>query len=54
MKVQANVLSRQHRRVFLDMISNAQVAQAYIQRHKAMKWFQDLQQHRQGLQQSVD
>ena len=39
MKAQANVLTRQFRRAYLEMLANTNKAQAYIKRHLAMVWY---------------
>lgn len=53
MKAQANVLTRQFRRAYLEMLANTNKAQAYIKRHLAMVWYQKIKNQKDTLEHHI-
>lgn len=53
MKMQANVLTRQYRRAYLEMIKNTQKSQAYIKRLLAMLWFKRIKESKNNLEDHI-
>lgn len=49
-RMQANILTRNYRRVFLDMRKNTQSAQAYIKRFLAMLWYSKIRKTKDNLE----
>ena len=54
MKMQANVLTRQYRRAYLEMLQNTLMAQAYIKRMAAMQWYQSVKKSKDQLESHVN
>jgi hypothetical protein len=52
--MQANILTRQYRRVYLDMQKNTQVAQAYIKRFLAMLWYKRIRESKENLENHIE
>ena len=53
MKCQANVLTRQFRRAYLEMLGNTNKAQAYIKRLLAMVWYQKIKSQKDTLEHHI-
>jgi vacuolar-type H+-ATPase subunit D/Vma8 len=54
MKCQANVLTRQFRRAYLEMTGNTNKAQAYIKRLLAMVWYQKIKTQKDTLEHHIE
>jgi len=52
--MQANVLTKQYRRVYLDMSTNTQVAQSYIKRFLAMLWYKRIKESKDNLENHIE
>jgi len=54
MKMQANVLARQTRRAYLEMLGNTLTAQAYIKRFLAMLWYKRIKESKDSLENHIE
>jgi len=52
--MQANILTRNYHRVYLDMRKNTQVAQAYIKRFLAMLWYKRIRESKENLETHIE
>lgn len=49
-RMQANILTRNYHRVYLDMRKNTQIAQTYIKRFLAMLWYSKIRKTKDNLE----
>ena len=54
MKCQANVLSRQFRRAYLEMLASTQTGQSYIKRFLAMLWYKRIKESKDNLENHIE
>jgi len=54
MKCQANVLTRQGRRAYLNLRSNVSVSQQYIKRFLAMAWYKKIRESKEALENHIE